>query len=106
MVDFLEHAMPFHVAQELENETDRGKDEVDTSSPASADASAETNDATSSHAVSMETCMERAFLMADLHGRQCGIMASGATVAICLVKVRYGYRNNNYGWQSFVSHSC
>jgi len=60
MVDFLEHAMPFHVAQELE--------------------------AAGAEDVPMETRMERAFLMADIHGRHAGITASGATVALCLVK--------------------
>ena len=59
MVDYLEHGLSYHVAQEL-------------SAP---------DDAT------IATRLERAFLMADIHSRQLGITISGATVAICLVKV-------------------
>jgi hypothetical protein len=59
-VNFLVHALPFHVASELnENTNDPG----------------------------IPKQLERAFLMADLHAKQAGVLASGATVAICLVKV-------------------
>ena len=77
MVDFLEHAMPFHVAQELQDD-DTGSGMKD-----------DNNSSSSSKEIpSMETRLERAFLMADLHARQVGITSSGATVAVCLVKVR------------------
>ena len=35
----------------------------------------------------MPTRIERAFLLTDIQSRMAGIMTSGATVAICLVKV-------------------
>lgn len=60
MVEFLEQGMTHHVAQELSAADDS----------------------------SIETRLERAFLMADIHGHQAGVQTSGATVAICLVKVR------------------
>jgi hypothetical protein len=60
IVDFLEHGLSYHVAQELS---------IDDSSD-------------------IETRLVRAFLMADIHAQQASILASGATVAICLVKVR------------------
>jgi hypothetical protein len=63
MVDYLEHGLSYHVAQEL--------------------AADENNNGTAT----MQTRMERAFLMADIHARQAGILASGATVAVCLIKV-------------------
>ncbi|KAL7579622.1 hypothetical protein ACA910_007986 [Epithemia clementina (nom. ined.)] len=78
MVDFLEHAMPFHVAQELEDDDDSPLIIIDNN---------DNKNITKKQALpSMETRLERAFLMADLHARQVGITASGATVAICLVK--------------------
>eukprot|EP00934_Nitzschia_sp_Nitz4_P004749 Nitzschia sp. Nitz4//scaffold328_size19456//7898//9144//NITZ4_008720-RA/size19456-processed-gene-0.21-mRNA-1//-1//CDS//3329547971//4739//frame0 len=58
MVEYLEHGLSFHVAQELQ---------VD-------------DDATISER------LERAFLMADIHSKQLGVKTSGATVAVCLVK--------------------
>jgi protein phosphatase/protein phosphatase PTC1 len=33
------------------------------------------------------TRLERAFLMTDIQSRMAGIMTSGATVALCLIKV-------------------
>jgi len=62
MVDFLEHSLSFHVAQELKEET-----------------------------VKIETRLVRAFLMTDVHSRGANIMSSGATVAICLVRVSSSY---------------
>lgn len=59
MVDFLEHGLSFHVAQEL------AVPDVD-----------------------IEQQLVRAFLMTDIHAKHAGIAASGATVALCLVKVR------------------
>ena len=61
-VDFLEHGLSYHVAEELA-QNDEG-DEVD-----------------------IKTRLERAFLMADIHARQAGLETSGATVTVCLVKV-------------------
>ena len=60
MVDYLEHGLCYHVAQELQCQDD----------------------------ASILERLERAFLMADIHSKQLGITTSGATVAICLVKVR------------------
>jgi len=58
MVDYLEHGLNYHVAQELHCEDD----------------------------ASVEQRLERAFLMADIHSKQLGVSTSGATVAICLIK--------------------
>jgi radical SAM superfamily enzyme len=63
MVDFLEKGLIHHVAEELGCQTDN----ADTA-----------------------TRLERAFLMADIHSHQAGVQASGATVALCLVKVSTG----------------
>ena len=60
MVDYLEHGLCYHVAQELQCQDD----------------------------ASILERLERAFLMADIHSKQLGITTSGATVAICLIKVR------------------
>jgi hypothetical protein len=59
MVDYLEHGLSFHIAQELHCD----------------------DDATTAMR------LERAFLIADVHSRSTGITMSGATVAVCLVKV-------------------
>jgi serine/threonine protein phosphatase PrpC len=59
IVDFLEHGLSYHIAQELSS-----LDDVD-----------------------VRIRLERAFLMADIHARQAGIVHSGATVACCLVEV-------------------
>jgi serine/threonine protein phosphatase PrpC len=59
MVDFLEHGMAYHVAQELTDQTDDAP---------------------------ITTRLERAFLMADIHSKHAGITTSGATVAVCLVQ--------------------
>lgn len=58
-MNFLEHGLSFHVAQELAVE-----DESD-----------------------IQTRLQRAFLMTDIHARHAGVLTSGATVAACLVKV-------------------
>jgi hypothetical protein len=60
MVEYLEHGLVYHVAQELKYKDD----------------------------ATMATRLERSFLMADIHSRQLGVTMSGATVAMCLVKVR------------------
>lgn len=65
MVDFLEHSLSYHIAQELAVTV---KDE----------------------SVSIEESLVRAFLMADVHSKEAGIKTSGATVAVCLVKVCIG----------------
>jgi hypothetical protein len=62
MVDFLEKGLTHHVAEELGCQ----KDNADTA-----------------------TRLERAFLMADIHSHQAGVESSGATVALCLVKVSF-----------------
>lgn len=61
MVDFLEHGLSHHIAEELSVEDE---------------------------AADMKTRLERAFLMADIHSRKVGVLSSGATVACCLIKVR------------------
>jgi hypothetical protein len=61
MVDYLEHGLSFHVAQELSVVDDK---------------------------IDVETRLVRAFLMADIHARQAGVLNSGATAATCLIKVR------------------
>lgn len=61
MVDFLEHSLSRHLAQELllEDET-----------------------------ISTQKRLERAFLVTDIHAQHAGISSSGATVACCIIKVR------------------
>ena len=61
MVEYLEHGLSFHIAQELSYKDD---------------------------ATILER-LERAFLMADIHSRQLGVTTSGATVAVCLVQVSF-----------------
>lgn len=58
-MNFLEHGLSFHVAQELAIDDDSD----------------------------IQTRLQRAFLMTDIHARHAGVMTSGATVAACLVKV-------------------
>lgn len=60
IVNFLEHGLSYHVAQEMAVD-----DESD-----------------------IQTRLQRAFLMTDIHARHAGVLTSGATVAACLVKVR------------------
>lgn len=59
IVNFLEHGLSFHVAQEMAIE-----DESD-----------------------IQTRLQRAFLITDIHARHAGVLTSGATVAACLIKV-------------------
>ena len=59
MVEYLEHGLQYHVAQELQHQDD----------------------------ASIPLRLERAFLMADIHSKQLGVTMSGATVAVCLVTV-------------------
>jgi len=61
-VDFLEQGMTYHVSQELSCTADDAP---------------------------ISVRLERAFLMADIHAKQAGVQTSGATVALCLVKVRW-----------------
>ena len=59
MVDYLEYFLAHHVANELNH-----------------------NDGSS-----VATKLERAFLIADIHGKQCGVSQfCGATVLVCLIK--------------------
>lgn len=60
-MDFLAHALPFHVAQEFDT----------------MDGDMETR----------KMKIVRAFLMADIHATQVGITSSGAAVVLCLVQV-------------------
>lgn len=62
-VEFAQHALPFHIAQEL------------TSMEGDGDA--------------RRKSILRAVLMADIHARQVGITSSGAAVALCLVEVGF-----------------
>lgn len=74
MVEYLEHGLSFHVAQELRhihNNNNTGNNDYND------------NDTSSNK---MQLCLERAFLMADCHAAQCGVSTSGATVIVCLVK--------------------
>ena len=65
MVDFIQHAMPFHVAQELDTLDDEDED---------------------AHKLKLL----RAFLMADIHARKLNITSSGAAVAVALVQTTPG----------------
>ena len=64
MAEYLEHGLSFHVAEELKHEDD----------------------------ADMATRLERAFILADIHAAQQEVSTSGATVVLCLVKVRRQYR--------------
>jgi serine/threonine protein phosphatase PrpC len=60
MVDFLEHSMSHHLAHELLVDDDT---------------------------LPVQTRLERAFLLTDIHAQQSGISSSGSTVACCTVEV-------------------
>ncbi|CAB9497980.1 linked kinase-associated serine/threonine phosphatase 2C [Seminavis robusta] len=62
MVEYLDYFLAFHVGGELNHNDD----------------------------ASIETRLERAFLLADVHATQCGISTSGSTVIVCLVKQHPG----------------
>lgn len=62
-VDFLKYGLQHHVATEW----DYHHDDVSANHPA--------------------TKLERAFLITDIHANQSGIVSSGSTVALCLIKV-------------------
>lgn len=64
MVDFLEHSLSHHLANELLSGGTAG-----------------------AGGVKLATRLERAFLLTDIHALQAGISSSGATVACCLVEV-------------------
>lgn len=90
MVDFLQHSMHYHVAQELAALA-ASETHVNNSNHSTATANNEKNDhqrSSNATASVMQTGLERAFLMADIHAKQAGIKSSGATVAVCLIKVR------------------
>jgi len=72
MVEYLEDGLQWHVAQEL----------------------------LCAGPESIAARLERAFLMADIHSKQLGVSVSGATVAMCLVKVC------GILWKSIDWHSC
>ena len=63
MVEYLEHGLSYHVAQELQYQDQS----------------------------SILARLERAFLMADIHSNQIGVTMSGATVAVGLVRVRWAF---------------
>lgn len=65
IVDFLEDALSYNIAQELR--PDDSADDAD-----------------------IPTRLERAFLLTDVQSRMAGLMTSGATVAICLIKKHSG----------------
>ena len=73
MVEYLEHGLQYHVAQELQQQDDDGGDD----------------------ASSIAVRLERSFLMADIHSRQLGVSQSGATVACCLVTTTINDADNN-----------
>ncbi len=66
-VDFLEDALHQNIAEELNIDDD----------------------------ASTQVKIERAFLMADAECRMAGIETSGATVVVCLIKVRVDFFLNN-----------
>jgi hypothetical protein len=61
MVDFLHHGLSFHLAREFNYKDDDAD---------------------------IKVRIERAFLMTDIHARKIGVMSSGSTVALCLIKVQ------------------
>jgi hypothetical protein len=73
--------MSYHVAEELAY---NGEDDDDCNDP--------TKMMVATANISMETRLVRAFLMADVNSRLAGLWTSGATVAVCLLKVRYCYK--------------
>jgi serine/threonine protein phosphatase PrpC len=71
MVDFLQHAMAFHVAEEMDHGQLTKTDDHD-------------DDDT------LERQLGRAFLAVDVHAKEVGIATSGATVAVCLIEEQHG----------------
>jgi hypothetical protein len=75
MVDFLRHALEYHVARELR-------------AAASASAVIAPTSTAPSTTTRRRLALENAFLLADIHAQAVGIHSSGATVAVCLIQVR------------------
>jgi serine/threonine protein phosphatase PrpC len=76
MVDFLQHAMAFHVAEEMDHGQRTQKDDND-------------DDDT------LERQLGRAFLAVDVHAKEVGIATSGATVAVCLIEEQHGEKEDD-----------
>ena len=118
MVDYLEHGLVFHVAEELkapevsspspiEQETSTGAEAGNTGGGPHHEEEHRQDEivgGAGSHHIKNEegevfiddipSRLERAFLMADIHSKCLGVQTSGATVALCLVK-RHRDRTND-----------
>lgn len=82
MVEFLKHGMHYHVAQEMRAAAAAVEDKDDTTATPK-------NDTARTRMMMMmqPAVLECAFLMADIHAQLAGIQSSGATVAVCLIRV-------------------
>jgi hypothetical protein len=88
MVDFLRHALEYHVARELRAAA--------ASQATHAAAAAAPHLHSTSTTTTRRQCLalENAFLLADIHAHAVGIHSSGATVAVCLLQVRIFYSHS------------
>jgi serine/threonine protein phosphatase PrpC len=80
MVDFLKFALHHHVAAEINHLEEK-------QNASGCDNSGSNNSSGSS--TDLALALERAFLITDIHAKHVGISSSGATVAMCLIKVRF-----------------
>lgn len=93
IVDFLDRAMGYHIAEELsfvEDDDENDEEKKNEGLEFSGNYAPHCDDNvswTTAKNISMETRLVRAFLMADINSRLAGLTTSGATVAICLLKV-------------------
>jgi serine/threonine protein phosphatase PrpC len=82
MVDFLKFALHHHVAAEINH-----LEEKQNASSGCGDNNSSSSSSGSS--ADLALALERAFLITDIHAKHVGISSSGATVAMCLIKVRF-----------------
>jgi glucokinase len=89
MVDFLRHALEYHVARELRAAATASAAAASASDPTTTTYPTSTTTTTSTM---RRLALENAFLLADIHAQAVGIHSSGATAAVCLLQVRiYNY---------------
>jgi len=99
IVEYLETGLTYHISQELQQQQQQPQQDDNTDNNKSSTSnstmeippnetrptSCRAEDSGSSRSSSIAACLERAFLMADIHSKSLGVTSSGATVAVCLV---------------------
>ena len=93
MVTFLRDGLIHHVAYELTVEDDDN------------DAENRNTNASKDSFDDMRRRLERAFLVTDIHARQSGILSSGSTVALCLIKVCLSHHQSHLNGPHGIANS-